>query len=78
MPKLRHADEHMLFLGRNSELKRFASLPAGRRLLFTEIMALLTGHPAGLFRSLTAMPFVAQHRRLAACPVRARSKGRLQ
>jgi len=70
MPKLRHADDHKQFLGRKSELERFASL-AGERWLV--VAAILTGHPAGLFRSLTAMPSVAQRRRLAACPARARS-----
>jgi hypothetical protein len=73
MPKLRHADDHMLFLGRKSELERFAGLAGERRILVVEMIALLTGHPAGLLRSLIAMPSVAQRRRLAACPARVRS-----
>lgn len=73
MPTLRHADEHMLFLGRNGELARFASLPGERWILIAEMMALLTGHPAGLSRSPIAMTSVARRRRLATCPARARS-----
>ena len=70
MPKLRHADNHKAFPGSKSELERCASFPGERALV---VAAILTGHPAGLFRSLIAMPSVAQRRRRSNRPARARS-----
>jgi hypothetical protein len=78
MPKLRYADDHMLFLGRKSGPKHFTSLAGECRLAVAEMMALLSRHPVELLRSLIAMPSVAQRGRLVACPVRTRSYRRLR
>lgn len=69
MPKLRHAVDHKAFPGRDDKLGRFTGLPGERWLV---VAAILTGHPGGLFRSLIAMPSVAQRRRRTTPPARPR------